>query len=423
MRIAWYSNHPDAPTGYGEQSRLIIPRLAEAGHEVHIIQQFGGNQKGMGMSEWQGLPVYPQGAEQYSVDVLDGHVKRIDPDYVMTLFDVWPLVDAQVLRDIPVVSWTPIDTYPVQPKVAAWAKTHATIAMSEYGHKALAEAGAESVYIPHALEAEQWTPRDASAWRESKGIPQDAYLVVMNFANNGVYPDRKGRSENLQAIAAFLDAHPDAHAYIHTDMMNPGGVPLFPWLKVLNMPEGRFHFTSVEEYRAGLTTRDDLADMYSAADVFLAASAGEGFGIPVAEAMMCGTPAIVTAFSAQPEIVGETGWAVPFQFQANWHQGAMMATPSIQAIIAALEEGYQADPEERAIRSGAARARAVERYDMDTVWADKWVPLLDDMEQNRGRLRAQRAGLTAPPSGIVGPDGQTLNRAQRRAQNRKKRRG
>jgi len=58
--------------------------------------------------------------------------------------------------------------------------------------------------------------------------------------------------------------------------------------------------------------RDELAELYSAADVFINLSTEETFGLVVAEAMSCGTPAIVYNSTACPEIVddGVTGFVV-----------------------------------------------------------------------------------------------------------------
>ena len=50
--------------------------------------------------------------------------------------------------------------------------------------------------------------------------------------------------------------------------------------------------------------------MLQAAEWFVYPSLYEGFGLPVAEAMACGVPPIVSRASSLPEIVGEVG----FQF-------------------------------------------------------------------------------------------------------------
>lgn len=62
--------------------------------------------------------------------------------------------------------------------------------------------------------------------------------------------------------------------------------------------------------------KNELAEIYSAADVFMNFSKEETFGLVVTEAMACGTPAIVYNSTACPEVITpETGFvAEPTQF-------------------------------------------------------------------------------------------------------------
>lgn len=50
---------------------------------------------------------------------------------------------------------------------------------------------------------------------------------------------------------------------------------------------------------------------YAAADLFVYPSQYEGFGMPVAEAMACGTPVLTSTAASLPEVVGDAGVTVP----------------------------------------------------------------------------------------------------------------
>ena len=55
----------------------------------------------------------------------------------------------------------------------------------------------------------------------------------------------------------------------------------------------------------GYVPADDLPLLYNAAEVFVYPSLYEGFGLPVLEAMACGTPVIASNVSSLPEIAGD----------------------------------------------------------------------------------------------------------------------
>ena len=50
---------------------------------------------------------------------------------------------------------------------------------------------------------------------------------------------------------------------------------------------------------------EDLCLMYNAADVFAFPSLHEGFGLPVLEAMACGTPVVTSHYTSIPEVAGD----------------------------------------------------------------------------------------------------------------------
>ncbi len=60
----------------------------------------------------------------------------------------------------------------------------------------------------------------------------------------------------------------------------------------------------------GKPEREALIRFYNAADVLLAPSLYEGFGLTILEAMACGTPVITSNASSLPEVVGDTAISV-----------------------------------------------------------------------------------------------------------------
>jgi glycosyltransferase involved in cell wall biosynthesis len=63
---------------------------------------------------------------------------------------------------------------------------------------------------------------------------------------------------------------------------------------------------------------DQLEELYRGATAFCMPSAMEGFGIPIVEAMQCGTPVIASDNSALTEVVGGAGMLVPTYDVLAW---------------------------------------------------------------------------------------------------------
>lgn len=63
----------------------------------------------------------------------------------------------------------------------------------------------------------------------------------------------------------------------------------------------------------GIVLNEELVDLYNLADLFIFPSLYEGFGLPILEALRCGTPVICSNTSSMPEVGGDfVGYFDPY---------------------------------------------------------------------------------------------------------------
>ncbi len=77
-------------------------------------------------------------------------------------------------------------------------------------------------------------------------------------------------------------------------------------------------------HRLGWVAHEDLAALYSGADLLIQWSLHEGFGLTPLEAMACGTPAVVSDGGALPEVAGDGARIVPLADGADGLAGALI---------------------------------------------------------------------------------------------------
>ncbi len=383
MKVLWHSGAPWAPTGYGQQTATFAPRLQALGHELILSSVWGLDGATL---EWNGMPVLPRD-QRYGNVTLPQHAERYKPDLVIALLDAW-VFSPDRMRDLPLAVWAPVDHKPCPPKVAEFFRLSGArpIAMSRFGEQMFRDEGLDPLYVPHGVDTSIFTPDQRDTVRERTGLA-DSFVVGIVANNAGGKaptggPPRKAFPQSLMAFSEFHRSHPDARLYLHCEMTGrPGlenGVNLVRMLDQFEIPADAVMITNQLAMDAGIQ-QHEMAALYSSFDVLLNPSYGEGFGIPIVEAQACGTPVIVTDWTAMPELVG-AGWAVGGDPWYDPDHEAFYRAPAVGEILAALEQSYEARGD-MDIR-GAAREFALE-YDADKVTADYWVPALDALSGPR----------------------------------------
>jgi glycosyltransferase involved in cell wall biosynthesis len=169
-------------------------------------------------------------------------------------------------------------------------------------------------------------PGRLAAFRERHGL-SDPYLLWV-----GTLEPRKNLPRLLEAFAQLGSEIPHRLVLVGPEGWRTG--ELAATLERLALGD-RVRFT-------GFVSNEVLPLWYAPADLFLFPSLYEGFGLPILEAMACGTPVVTSNVSSMPEVGGDA---------------ACYADPESADAIAAAIRRVLNDPELRA----TMRARGLER--------------------------------------------------------------
>lgn len=130
---------------------------------------------------------------------------------------------------------------------------------------------------------------------------------------------------------------------------------------------------------AGVPLEDeDIARLYRAANCVLAAACAEGFGVPVLEAQLCGTPVVTNKTTAMTELtvlgvsVPPVQWILRADFNSGWF------LPDARGLARALQTvaEWTLDPASLARRRARALRILRARY-ADNVVAAGWLRVVD----------------------------------------------
>jgi len=142
--------------------------------------------------------------------------------------------------------------------------------------------------------------RELEAMRETHGIAGDFLLYF------GGFDARKNVERILRAFHAARSSFQKAYQLVLAGSMNLVGHPLYPDPRPLIQKLG----LQKEVVLTGKVSEEDKPLLYSGATAFLFPSLYEGFGMPVLEAMACGTPVITSNTSSLPEVAGDAALLV-----------------------------------------------------------------------------------------------------------------
>ena len=230
---------------------------------------------------------------------------------------------AQAFSTLPTYHYVPIEGVDLPPSwEAMWHILH-PIAMSEFGADQIERVtGYRPPVIYHGTDIEQFRPvspeRPLYLTTGQRTIKLRSKAECKRFfgskANRWIlrtdrFMPRKRYASFLRALAPILADRPDTVLVMHCRSTDEGGHLYDLFSKYPREIASRMIVTGFHD-RHGGAPRDILTALYNAADIY-ASNSAEGFGLTIAEALACGTPAVGMAYSAVPEVIGPAGLLAP----------------------------------------------------------------------------------------------------------------
>ena len=216
---------------------------------------------------------------------------------VVTIHDLIPLILPEYRGALPVRLYTWL-------VAAAARRAHAVITDSQSSKNDIVQKlgiPSERIRVIYLAADEMFRPsREREELRRVLGRYQISPPYILYL---GGFDRRKNLETLFQAFAALGDTLRARYQLVIAGRLPRRKDALFP------DPQEMVRNLGLEEEAnfIGWVPEEDKPLLYSEASLFVFPSLYEGFGLPVVEAMACGTPVIASNTSSLPELVGEGG--------------------------------------------------------------------------------------------------------------------
>jgi glycosyltransferase involved in cell wall biosynthesis len=209
--------------------------------------------------------------------------------------------------------------------------------------------------LPLGIDPARFAPGPARAQLRDRTV----FLSIFEWSV------RKGWDVLLRAYRAAFQPSDAVALVLKIDSHAPGDNPLRVLAELLPAPSPPVSVL----YNQPLSA-ERLAELYRSADCLVLPTRGEGWGMPVLEAMACGVPAIATDWSAISAFLSaENGYPIPVRSlvaaddRNRYTRGARWAEPDHDALVELLRSAANNPGQRRA--KGARAAEDARRWTWD----------------------------------------------------------
>jgi glycosyltransferase involved in cell wall biosynthesis len=315
-------------------------------------------------------PIWParNGGDIWGLGMYNRLVTALRPDAVCVLNDPWIVARfcERKAPDTPMAAYMPVDAKNIpEGVIEGMGNLDLAIFYTEFG-KHQAELGGftgRSAIIPHGIDLSIYRPLDKREARERLNLSEtlaDNAFIVGNVNRN---QPRKRLDLTVQYFAEWVHRNrlpENVYLYIHCAQRDQAGWNLaqlgryFGVERRLMLPDPGA-VTPAEGFPEAF-----MPWIYSAFDLQITTTMGEGWGLPQAEGMACGIPQIMPMYSALAEWAAGAAYFVPCTGEeAHIVINTIGGIPDKEDFIRALDRMYR-EPELRREYSEKALARARE---------------------------------------------------------------
>lgn len=252
--------------------------------------------------------LYGMGKEGYCKDVTVPRIRSIRPHVYGVLLDTFMLFPWYVELDYSparTLFYYPSDGGGGLPKNCdhVLRKCNVPVSMSKFAQKQVKDChNIDAKYIPHAVDHKIYYPlskEERQALRKSKGL-ENKYVVGVVARNQ----PRKMLDRTIKAVVAFAKfakENGEARLLLHCDPDDQATMFDLRSLALRLGIENRVVWTGMKYYQ-GFDYKT-MNEIYNCMDVFLLTTSGEGWGVPMTEAMAAEIPVVATLYTTTEEMV------------------------------------------------------------------------------------------------------------------------
>jgi D-inositol-3-phosphate glycosyltransferase len=322
-KIMFWGDSPTIGTGFGNVLKFIIKHLPRDKYQISVIGVYD-----QGKPHELDCDIYtaPGGCEITHREEIHAIIKKIQPDIIFLLQDIWVMDGIleffkkyKVFKKSKVVGYMPVDATDHDP---SWYNNvkylKKLVVYNKFGQEVVKAARPEikTEIIEHGVDKGVFfkLPYLRSQIREKlfENAPElDNAFVFLNAGRN---QPRKLVDISMRAFAQFAQGKKDVFLYMHCGYID-AHIDVIRLAKTLGI-EDKLLMTTATPGMPNVPI-EHLNYIYNFCDAGLNSGLGEGFGLPNAEHAAIGKPQIVPDHSALTDLHGDCGLLVPAKVKVS----------------------------------------------------------------------------------------------------------